>query len=63
MILSRIYCQCPFQDDRLMKRWTLTYANVCLLLCQQSKTMANTVENILQNDLKVTACSRNMLKA
>ena len=23
MISSQIYCQCPFQDNHLMKRWTL----------------------------------------
>ena len=33
---------------------SLLYANVCLLLRQQSKTMTNTVQNILQNNLECT---------
>lgn len=33
------------------------YANVCFLLLQQSKT-TNTVQNILQNNLRGAACSR-----
>ena len=28
------------------------YANICLFLLQQYKSMANTVQNILQNNLK-----------
>ena len=34
----------------------LLYANVCLVLLQQSNKMTNTVQNILLNNFKGTAC-------
>lgn len=43
----------------LVVEWTnLLHANVCLLLFQQPKT-AETVQNILQNNLKGSARSEN----
>ena len=48
-----------FQDCQI----SLLYANVCLLLLRQSKPKTTVVLNILQNNLKGTACSKNMKKA
>ena len=33
--MLQIYCQCPFQDNRLMKRWTLPNATPELLELNQ----------------------------
>lgn len=39
------------------ERTNMLYANICLSLLQQSKT-TNTIQNILQSNLRGTACSR-----